>query len=95
MYPNVNVLYNNVGYTTVEHDFCTTCYERPPVLRDRFCWAEAWVVAQDRFYWKWPSNEDKIFYVKKKRTEKLPLPTMINERDHWGASFPILIYGRI
>ena len=35
--------------TTVEHDFCTTCYERPPVLSDRFCWAE-WVVAQDRFY---------------------------------------------
>ena len=29
----------------VEHDFCTTCYERPPVLSDRFCWA-----AQDRFY---------------------------------------------
>ena len=25
-------------YTSVEHDFCTTCYERPPVLRDRFCW---------------------------------------------------------
>ena len=39
----------NVGYTTVEHDFCTTCYERPPVLRDRFCWAEG-VVAQNRFY---------------------------------------------
>ena len=36
-------------YTTAEHDFCTTCYERPPVLRDRFCWAEG-VVAQDRFY---------------------------------------------
>ena len=33
----------------VEHDFCTTCYERPPVLSDRFCWAEG-VVAQDRFY---------------------------------------------
>ena len=40
---------NNVGYTTVENDLCTTCYERPPVLRDRFCWAEG-VVAQDRFY---------------------------------------------
>ena len=39
----------NVGNTTVEHDFFTTCYERPPVLRDRFCWAEG-VVAQDRFY---------------------------------------------
>ena len=39
------------GYTTVEHDLCTTCYERPPVLRDRFCWAEG-VVAQDRFYCK-------------------------------------------
>ena len=36
-------------YTKVEHDFCTTCYERPPVLRDRFCRAEG-VVAQDRFY---------------------------------------------
>ena len=36
-------------YTTVEHDFCMTCYERPPVLRDRFCGAEG-VVAQDRFY---------------------------------------------
>ena len=36
-------------YTSVEHDFCTTCNERPPVLRDRFCWAER-VVAQDRFY---------------------------------------------
>ena len=36
-------------YTSVEHDFCTTCYERPPVLSDRFCWAEG-VVAQDRFY---------------------------------------------
>ena len=23
-------------YTTVEHDFRTTCYERPPVFRDRF-----------------------------------------------------------
>ena len=23
-------------YTTAEHDLCTTCYERPPVLRDRF-----------------------------------------------------------
>ena len=33
----------------VEHDFGTTCYERPPVLRDRFCWAEG-VVTQDRFY---------------------------------------------
>ena len=32
-----------------EHDFCMICYERPPVLRDRFCWAEE-VVAQDRFY---------------------------------------------
>ena len=49
-------------YTSVEHDFCTTCYERPPVLRDRFCWAEGvvaqakrfcladGVVAQDKFY---------------------------------------------
>ena len=36
-------------YTTVEHDFGTTCYEGAPVLRDRFCWAEG-VVAQDRFY---------------------------------------------
>ena len=36
-------------YTRVEHDFCMTCYERPPVLRDRFCWAEG-VVAQDKFY---------------------------------------------
>ena len=36
-------------HTTVENDFCITCYERPPVLRDRFCWAEG-VVAQDRFY---------------------------------------------
>ena len=35
--------------TTVERNFCTTCYERPPVLRDRFCWAEG-VVAQYRFY---------------------------------------------
>ena len=33
----------------VEHDLCTTCYERPPVLSDRFSWAEG-VVAQDRFY---------------------------------------------
>ena len=39
----------SVGYTIVEHDFCTTCYERPPVLRDRYCWAEG-VVVQDRFY---------------------------------------------
>ena len=38
-------------WTTVERDFCTTCYERPPVLSDRFCWAEG-VVAQDRFYCK-------------------------------------------
>ena len=38
--------------------------------------------------WKWPPNEDKIFYVKEKGKEKLPLPTMINERDHWGASLP-------
>ena len=36
-------------YTSVEHDFCTTFYERPPVLSDSFCWAEG-VVAQDRFY---------------------------------------------
>ena len=36
-------------WTTVVLDFCTTCYERPPVLSDRFCWAEG-VVAQDRFY---------------------------------------------
>ena len=36
-------------YTSVELDFCPTCYERPPVLSDRFCWAEV-VVAQDRFY---------------------------------------------
>ena len=36
-------------HTSVEHDFFTTSYERPPVLRDRFCWAEG-VVAQDRFY---------------------------------------------
>ena len=33
----------------IEHDFCTNCYERPPVLSDHFCWAEG-VVAQDRFY---------------------------------------------
>ena len=38
--------------------------------------------------WKWPSNEDNIFCVKEKRKEKLPLPTMIHERDHWGASLP-------
>ena len=31
-------------------DVCTTCYERPPVLRDRICWAEG-VVAQYRFYY--------------------------------------------
>ena len=37
-------------YTSVEQDFSPTCYERPPVLRDRFCWIEG-VVAQDRFYW--------------------------------------------
>ena len=36
-------------YTSVQDDFSTTCYERPPVLSDRFCWAEG-VVAQDRFY---------------------------------------------
>ena len=36
-------------YTSVEHDLCPTCYERPPVLSDRFWWAEG-VVAQDRFY---------------------------------------------
>ena len=36
-------------YTSVEHDFCPTCYERSPVLRDHFCWAEG-AVAQDRFY---------------------------------------------
>ena len=38
-----------VKYTSVEHAFCPTCYERPPVLSDHFCWAEG-VVAQDRFY---------------------------------------------
>ena len=38
--------------------------------------------------WKWPSKEDKIFYVREKLKKKLPPPTMINERDHWGASFP-------
>lgn len=38
--------------------------------------------------WKWPSNEDKIFYASEKMKKKLPPPTMINERDHWGASFP-------
>ena len=36
-------------YTSVEHDLCPTCYERPPVLSDHFWWAEG-VVAQDRFY---------------------------------------------
>ena len=36
-------------YTSAEHDLCPTCYERPPVLSDRFWWAER-VVAQDRFY---------------------------------------------
>ena len=36
-------------YTSVEHDFCTTCYERPPVLRAHFCLAEG-VVVQNRFY---------------------------------------------
>ena len=29
-------------YTIVEHDFCTTCYERPPVLRDRFAGQKEW-----------------------------------------------------
>ena len=29
-------------YTTVEHDFCTTCYERPPVLRDGFAGQKGW-----------------------------------------------------
>ena len=33
-------------YTWVEYDF-RTCYERPSVWRDRFCWAEE-VVSQDR-----------------------------------------------
>ena len=42
-------MYSTQRYTTVQHDCCTTCYERPPVLRDRFCWAEG-VVAQVRFY---------------------------------------------
>ena len=43
-------VYKNVHIgRAVEHDFCTTCNERPPVLRDRFRWAEG-VVAQDRFY---------------------------------------------
>ena len=46
---HVTALLSVKMYTTAEHDFCTTCYERPPVLRDRFCWAEG-VVAQDRFY---------------------------------------------
>ena len=36
-------------YTSVEHDLCPTCYERPPVLSDPLWWAEG-VVAQDRFY---------------------------------------------
>ena len=36
---------------------------------------------------KWPSDKDNIFYVKEKMKE-LPPPTMINERGHWGASFP-------
>ena len=39
-------------YTSIEHDFCTTCYERPSVLRDCFCWSEG-VVPQDRFYGKY------------------------------------------
>ena len=46
---HVTALPSVKNYKTTEHDFCTICYERPPVLRDRFCWAEG-VVAQDRFY---------------------------------------------
>ena len=42
-------VFQPVKYTSVEHDFFPTCYERPPVLSDHFCWAEG-VVAQDRFY---------------------------------------------
>ena len=48
----------------VEMFFCTTCYERPPVLRDRFCWAEG-VVAQDRFYCIWKKwDREKVFTMK-------------------------------
>ena len=29
-------------YTSVEHDLCPTCYERPPVLSDRFDGQKGW-----------------------------------------------------
>ena len=48
---------NNV-HKSVEHDFCTTCYERPPVLSDRFRWAEG-VVAQDKFY----SSIEEVYFA--------------------------------
>ena len=40
-------------------DICTTCYERPPAVRNRFCWAEG-VVSQDRFYCidEWNTGKD-------------------------------------
>ena len=43
-------------------EICTTCYERPPVLTDRFCWAEG-VVAQDRFYCIFNINEVLVMYI--------------------------------
>ena len=43
--------------------------------------------------WKWPSKEDKTFYVREKVKKKLPPPTMINEMDHWGG-FSIFINRR-
>ena len=51
-------------YTSVEHDLCPTCYERPPVLSDRFCLAEG-VVAQDRFYCMVVVAQDRFYCIVK------------------------------
>jgi len=38
--------------------------------------------------WRGPPKGDKIFYVTANMKKNLTPPTKINERDHWGASFP-------
>ena len=47
MSDHLSVVFHRHGLFLI--DVCTTCFERLPVLRDRFCLAEG-VVAQDMFY---------------------------------------------
>ena len=51
---------------------------------------EVCAMVRDGSYWKWPSQDDKIFYERKQMKKMLQPPVMVNARNYWGATFPEL-----